>query len=264
VLVCLASAQLAFYLFTSIGITQNNERITEVEKMILSKTTTKIIFLVLFTALALVGMDINFSKLVGAENQFFTFFQFFGPISGGFLGAGFGVAAVLLAQLINFVLAGKELTLINVVRLLPMLFAAYYFAKNKERMFDDKLSILVPLVAIIAFIAHPIGAQVWYFSLYWLIPIIVKFLPDRLILRSLGATFTAHAVGGAFWIWAVPMTAEQWNMLIPVVAYERALFALGITISYVVFANILSALDRVLHSNISKAIDLDKRYVYLW
>ena len=56
-----------------------------------------IIFLLLFSVLSLIGMNINFSKLVGAENQFFTLFQFFGPIAGSFLGPIAGALSVLIA-----------------------------------------------------------------------------------------------------------------------------------------------------------------------
>jgi len=198
----------------------------------------RIIFLVLFIAMVFVGNRINFSALVGAKNQYFTLFQFFGPIAGSFLGSVFGVIAVLFAQLADFLLVGKAFSLINVIRLTPMLFAAYYFGTKKK-----SLSIIVPLVAIAAFVLHPVGRQVWFYSLYWTIPIIVKILPKKysgnVLLKSLGATFTAHSVGGAAWIWSVPMTAEQWIMLIPVTAYERLLFAAGIAGSYVLVNTVL-------------------------
>src|SRR3990172_1095426 len=54
-------------------------------------------------------------------------------------------------------------------------------------------------VFIIMFInLHPIGRTVWFYSIYWLIPLIVwPFRNNFLLARSLGATFTIHAVGGA-------------------------------------------------------------------
>lgn len=205
-------------------------------------TKKRLIFLAIFTVLVLVGKNINFAPLMGAENQFFTLFQFFGPISGAFLGSIFGVIAVLVAQLIDFFVVGKEATLINVLRLTPMLFAAYYFGSKKKN-----LSIVVPLIAIALFVLHPVGRQVWFYSLFWTIPIIAKVLPKKysnsIIPRSLGATFTAHAVGGALWIWTIPMTSAQWVALIPIVIYERLLFAAGIAVSYVAFNALL---DKVL------------------
>ena len=97
-------------------------------------TTKRIIFIAIFTILVFVGKKINFSPLVGAENQFFTLFQFFGPIAGGFLGPLFGAIAVLFAELIDFFIVGKETTLLNILRFTPMLFAAYYFGSKKGRI----------------------------------------------------------------------------------------------------------------------------------
>lgn len=220
-----------------------------------------VIFLALFTIVSLIGLNINFSKLVGAENQFFTLFQFFGPIAGGFLGAMVGAASVLLAQLVNYLLIGKELNLVNLLRLTPMIFGAYYFAKNKNRLLNDKLSIAIPIAAMAAFMLHPVGREVWYFSLYWTIPIIAKFLPDHLILRSLGATMMTHAVGGAFWIWTIPMTAAQWQALIPVVAYERALFAIGIAASYVAFNTLLNKVAEINPGIFGGIVNIEQKYV---
>lgn len=205
-------------------------------------TTKRLTFIAIFTVLVLVGKQINFSPLVGAENQFFTLFQFFGPIAGGFLGAIFGAIAVLFASLIDFFVVGKEVSLINILRLSPMIFAAYYFGTKKKN-----LSVIVPIIAIIAFVSHPVGREVWFFTLFWTIPIIAKVIPqkyaDNIIPKSLGATFAAHAVGGAFWIWTIPMTSGQWIALIPIVIFERLLFAGGIAISYIAFNAIL---DKVL------------------
>ncbi|MBI2647398.1 hypothetical protein HYW99_02885 [Candidatus Woesearchaeota archaeon] len=227
--------------------------------MKLNKLLTKkgIVFLLIFSILVFISDRINFSKLVGAENQFFTLFQFFGPVAGAFLGPIVGVLSVLVAELASFILLGKTFTLINVLRLTPMLFAAWYFGTKK-----DKLSFLVPLVAIALFIAHPVGRQVWYFSLFWTIPIVVKLLPskygEKAFLKSLGATFTAHSIGGAMWNYIVPMTPTAWIALIPIVIYERILFAGGITTSFILFNTLLDKLDTK-----SKAdyVNVDKRYV---
>lgn len=198
----------------------------------------RIAFLLLFIAMVFIGNKINFSAVIGAENQYFTFFQFFGPIAGSFLGPIFGVIAVLFAEIVDFFVVGKALTWINLIRLTPMLFAAYYFGTKRK-----SLSILVPLAAIVAFVVHPVGRQVWFYSLFWTIPIIIKLLNAKysgnVLFKSVGATFTAHSVGTAAWIWTIPMTAEQWIALIPVTAYERLLFAAGIAGSYVLVNTVL-------------------------
>ena len=223
-------------------------------------TVKRIIFIAIFTVLVLVGKQINFSPLVGEENQFFTLFQFFGPIAGGFLGSVFGAVAVLFAQLIDFFVAGKEVTLINLLRLSPMIFAAYYFGTKKKN-----LGIMVPVIAITAFILHPVGREVWFFTLFWTIPIIAKILPKKysrdVITRSLGATFAAHSVGGALWIWTVPMTAGQWVGLIPLVIYERLLFAGGIVISYVAFNAVLNWILEVSKVKVpEEVLRIEKRF----
>ncbi len=212
----------------------------------------KFFFVVAFGALVLIGSQINFSQLVGAENQFFTLTQFFGPISGGFLGPLLGGLAVLLAQGANLVLFGKNFELLTLLRLLPLVFAAIYFGgvKKKELLKSDWI-VLVPLLAIILFVLHPVGREVWYFSLYWTIPILVRlFFAEKLFFKSLGATFTAHAVGGVIWIYTLNTATELWNGLIPVVAYERMLFALGITASYLVMNTLLLKIENRLPKKI--------------
>ena len=228
-------------------------------KKIFSKK--RIIFLLLFAAMVFIGNRINFSALVGANNQYFTFFQFFGPIAGSFLGSIFGVIAVLFAELADFLLVGKAFTLINVIRLTPMLFAAYYFGTKKK-----SLSIIIPLIAIAAFVLHPVGRQAWFYSLFWTIPIIVKVLPKKyssnVLLKSLGATFTAHSIGTIAWIWTIPMTAEQWIMLIPVTTYERLLFAAGIAGSYVLINTVLDKLTEKFRWNIpADVLHIDRSYL---
>jgi hypothetical protein len=217
--------------------------------------STKIFFALLFVALMFISAKINFSALVGANNQFFTIFQFFGPIAGGIIGPLFGAAIVLAAAASNFVInlfnGSSSFELVTLLRLLPMVFAAYYFGTRKK-----KVSVVVPVIAIILFNLNPVGRQVWYFSLFWTIPIIASFFRNRLFMRSLGATFTAHSVGGAIWAWTVPMTPEMWIALIPVVIIERLLFASGISLSFVTANTLLAKVE-------SKVpfINVDPRYV---
>lgn len=230
-----------------------------VNLMNLNKLITKkgLIFLLVFSILVFIGDMINFSKLIGADNQFFTLFQFFGPVAGAFLGPVVGVLSVLIAEVSSYLVLGKAFTLISVLRLTPMLFAAWYFGAKK-----DKLSFFVPIAAIIIFVAHPVGRQVWFFTFFWTIPIIIKLLPkkysEKIFLKSLGATLTAHAVGGAIWNYAVPMTQEAWIKLIPIVIYERLLFASGIAISFVLLNTILDKLDS---KSKSEYVNVDKKYV---
>lgn len=219
----------------------------------------KLLFLALFIGLSVLAERVNFSHLWGADNQFFTLFQFFGPIAGGFLGSILGPLSVLGAELINFVLLGKAFTALNLLRLLPMVAAAFYFGALREDRQWAKSAWLIPPICIAIFLAHPEGRAAWFFTFYWCIPFLtlIPKLREWLFIRSLGATFTAHAVGGALWVWATNMTADHWIGLIPIVAYERLLFAAGITISYVLFTTLL---DLVSERWTFKAVHLERKY----
>ena len=223
-------------------------------------TKKRIIFIALFFVLVLIGKNINFSPVIGAENQFFTLYQFFGPTAGAFLGPVFGGIAVFFAQIADFLILGKEFTLLNVLRMLPMIFAVIYFA-NKKKF----LGSIVPLICMVLYIAHPIGRASWLYSMYWLIPILGSLFPRKfLLLKSLGATFTAHAIGSVIWLYTVPMEAGQWLALIPTVAYERIIFACGIAVSYVVINTVLDYAVEKWKINLPfKELILSKKYSLL-
>jgi len=197
----------------------------------LKENASKILFLALFAIAGLVAMRINFSQALGASNQFFTLFQFFAPVAGGFLGSALGAAAVLIAQFVDFVFVGKEASLLNVARLFTLVAAAWYFGTNAKQ----KWAAAIPAAAIVLFVLHPIGAQAWYYAvMFWSIPILAKFFyADNLLAKSLGSTLTAHAVGGVLWLYTLPTTPAFWTGLIPIVVYERFVYAVGIAISFV-------------------------------
>jgi len=206
----------------------------------------KTAFIVVFVVAGLLASRINFSAVLGAPNQSFTLFQFFAPSAGGLLSGVLGFAVVLAASLVDFVFAGKEATLLNLVRLLPLAFAALYFATASKRRGSKSLGVLaVPLAAIALFLLHPVGQQAWLFAaLFWSVPVLARlFAPENLLAKSLGATFTAHAVGSVAWLYLVPTTPSFWLALIPVVVYERGLFAAGTAVSYVAANALFSRLS---------------------
>ena len=202
-------------------------------------------FTLIFSAAALVAMQINFSAVLGgAENQYFTVFQFFGPIAGGFLGPIAGAASVLIAQVASAILVSKQLVLVDYLRFAPMLFAAFYFgAKAKQ----DWIRVAVPLAAMVLFWANPVGGQAWEYALFWLIPVAcVFFFKDSLFAKSIGSTFTAHSIGSVIWLYSFSSTPAFWFALIPVVVYERLLFASGITVSFAAMNSLLLKVENKL------------------
>ena len=188
----------------------------------------KIIFLIIFLAIGLVFLQIPFTAIVGSK-QNFSLFDFYGPIVGIFLGGPLGFIGVFLAKFINLFIAHKPLDILTIVRLFPLAFAALYLSTQKKW-----LGIIGP-ICMIAFIAHPVGREAWFYSLYWLIPLAAVFFKKRLILNSLGATFTAHAIGSTVFLYTLPTTSAMWLGLIPQVAIERGLFTLGIFLSVIIF-----------------------------
>ncbi len=203
------------------------------------QTKKEVIFITIFALAGFVALQIPIAQLVGSKVKF-TVYDAFAPIAGAFIGTVPGIIAVFLMQFFNFLMHGAHIEDPGtIIRFFPMLFGAYYFARK------DFGNLLIPMIAIAIFLAHPIGRQVWYFTLFWTIPIVAYFVRDRFLLaRALGATFTAHAVGGATWIWAFSLPATVWHSLIPIVAAERMLFALGIAGSYIVITNLLYALEK--------------------
>lgn len=222
------------------------------------KAIRGIVFLILFAALAYVALQIPVFALMGVIGKSFTLFEFFGPVAGAFIGLG-GVIAVGLAKLVNAAIGGTGFGIWDLAKMSPMMFAAYYFWKNNVRGFGDRLGIIVPAIAMLAFWLHPIGQQAWFYALYWMIPIAAKFLPERLLLRSLGSTFTAHAVGSVLFLYTIPTAPALWLTLIPIVAMERGAFAIGISASHIVFTNIMNTVDKAF--DISKYVNVEKQYV---
>jgi len=202
-------------------------------------TKKNVLFISIFVILGFIALQIPVAQLAGSKVKF-TIYDALAPVAGSFIGSIPGAIAVFLMQFFNFLVHGAQIEDAGtVIRFFPMLFAVLYFSKK------GMVNLIIPALAIVAFIAHPIGRTVWYFPLFWLIPIIAHFFRDRFLLaRALGATFTAHAVGGALWIWVFALPAPVWISLIPIVALERSLFALGICVSFVLVNNLLAFLEK--------------------
>ena len=213
-------------------------------------TKKNVLFVVIFAVLGFIALQIPVAQLEGSKAKFMVY-DAFAPVAGTFIGALPGVVAVFLMQFINFLANGAVIEDAGtIIRFLPMLFAVLYFARK------GKVNLIIPILAIIAFVVHPIGRTVWYYALFWTIPIITYFFHDRfLFARALGATFTAHAVGGALWIWVFALPAPVWISLIPVVALERIFFALGICVSFVLVNNLLAFLEKKKILNLGFIID---------
>lgn len=195
-------------------------------------TNRKILFLILFTVLGFLAFQLPISKIIGS-GQSFTLFELLGPVGGMFLGSWLGALSAGIVYAVNTFIFHKSLSFLSLALLLPpMLAAAYFGIKSK------KTAIIFP-ICIALFLLNPIGRQAWLYSFIWIIPFIASFWKKRLIFNSLGATFTAHAVGSVFYLYMFGLTPAIWMGLIPVVFLERGVFTIGIFVSCFAFNFVL-------------------------
>ncbi|MFH1236273.1 MAG: hypothetical protein V1685_05050 [Parcubacteria group bacterium] len=190
----------------------------------------KTLLIVLGLAVSLLALQIPFSVLIGGSNQQFSIFDFIAPSLGGFFGSIIGAVTVVVAKAFNTFAHEEPFNMVNVIRLFPLAFGALYFGLRKFPI----IKACIPLLCMVLFNLHPEGRGAWYYSLYWLIPVVALLTPRSLVFRSLGATFTAHAVGGVAFLYAFNLSSEVWIALIPIVFIERMLFTAGIATSYLV------------------------------
>ncbi|MBN1896623.1 MAG: hypothetical protein JW789_02740 [Candidatus Aenigmarchaeota archaeon] len=200
----------------------------------------KIMFAVLFAALFIVLSQTKMFPIMGTEFNF-SLAVMFGPALGGLLGMGLGAATIVLSQVIGVAIGMYSAdSLISIAVFFPILFGSLYFARSFR---GDRRLMIIPIAMMIAFMAHPIGQQVWFYSLFWVIPLVViqfKKQIDSLLKHpiaqtysySLGTAFVDHSVGSVMYLWAFAIPAEMWIAAIPVTLFERLLIALGITFSF--------------------------------
>jgi hypothetical protein len=186
-----------------------------------------------FTILGLVALQVPLTAMLGANTKF-TLYDLFAPALGGIVGVVPAILTILLTQMLNVIIHGAAIpNMAGIIRIFPSLFATVYFAKNR------RMNVIVPFLAILAFNLHPIGHSAWIYSMFWLIPIVMNYFRNNIFLRSMGATFAAHAVGGALWVWTFGLTKQMWLALIPQTILERTIFAAGITASSIVLSYLI-------------------------
>ena len=211
----------------------------------------KLGFVIIFSVIGLLFYHIKFSTILGVESKNFTLFQFIGPIAAGILGPVFGALSVLAVEGANFFISGGTPDLVTLARFLPMVFAAIYFSGRLRAA-----SFVAP-ACMVLFWLHPIGQAAWFYPLYWLIPLGASYFKNNIFARSLGTTFTAHAIGSTVFLYAFAIPADVWAMLVPIVAIERLTFAGGITLSYYAVNTALDALSSRIDLSF---LNIEKKY----
>jgi hypothetical protein len=189
----------------------------------------------------------------------FSLSVFFGPTLAKIFGIAYGTSTIILTHILGLVAGifwpGSKYifkitafrgfrTILPIIKdcltFLPIIFAGIYFAKSFK---GNKKLIIIPLICILLFVINPIGRTVWFYSCFWLIPIIISLFKEKLdrILKfpifkifgySLGSAFVDHAIGSVIYLYLLKIPGEFWVAAIPMTIIERLMIAAGIELCY--------------------------------
>lgn len=184
--------------------------------------------LLLFYLLVKLSSLLKASYIIGSRLAFFSATNCVLPLVGVFGGRTTAFSVCCLGYIVRMFL-GFCNPLLGLIYHVPGFFASLYWTNP-----GPLIRLCIPFFCILLFICHPVGFKAFPYALYWFIPIILYFVPKKVIfLHALSSTFIAHAVGSVLWLYIAPMRAETWYVLIPFVAIERLVFATGMSLAYV-------------------------------
>lgn len=192
-----------------------------------------------FIGLLFLTKSISFGPLMGSLKGKLLASQVVLPLSGAFTD-GIGLLLIFLtSSILSFSFKFSLYSLATVYHI-PSFFAALSFNTGLFSGYLGRLSyisryinFIIPAICSILFIAHPVGALVPFYVLYWSVPVIIEFWgKTSIFLRALAATFIAHSVGTVFFIYSIPSDANLWLNLAQIVWLERIVLALSITVNY--------------------------------
>lgn len=164
---------------------------------------------------------IPFSSILGSQYAFFSASTIFALIVTRHV--SLWTLSLFLIPFQGFSISSIFIFLMN---RMPLFFASWFYARSGQL-----LSLVISCLCFGLFIYHPIGLQAWPYAVYWLIPVLIYASGNNnIFLKALSAVFVAHAVGSAVWIYTHDMTPEFWLALIPIVAVERLIMALSVTL----------------------------------
>jgi hypothetical protein len=180
-----------------------------------------------FASLIKLASFLKVSYVIGPFALFFSATHIIMPLTGAFG----GIPITLLSLGIGFVgklLLGASYAPYLITYHIPGLFASAHWTYRHWL-----LHCALPIACMLLFVIHPQGFYAAPYTLYWLIPVVLYVKKSTTIFATaLGSTFIAHAVGSVIWLYTVPMATSAWYTLMPVVAVERLLFAVAMTMTH--------------------------------
>ncbi|MEX0849278.1 MAG: hypothetical protein WD055_03545 [Candidatus Dependentiae bacterium] len=206
------------------------------------KTLLSGVMLACMIGVILLAMFSKLSLIVGVDNFSFSLSHCLLPLLGSLFGVTgcFALFSSLFA--VRFISGALHFAYCGV----PTLCASLAWTR-----YARLLNLFIPAVAMILFVAHPVGSQAMAYACFWFIPMIIAlFKLNNRFFTALASTFLAHAVGSVMHLYVVnSMTPAAWMQLIPVVALERLIAAMGM---YVVITSAHMLLNFVVHAVKSK------------
>jgi hypothetical protein len=205
-----------------------------------TKKFFRIIFTIISAFLFLYLTKIKFGPILGTQMKF-SLSVFFGPTLAKIFGVGYGTVTIILTHLIGLAAGIYKIKAVkDYFTFFPIIFAGIYFSRIFK---GNKKLIFIPLICIFLFILNPIGRNVWFYSGFWLIPIITSLFKEKLdkVLKiplfkiygySLGSAFVDHAIGSVIYLYLLKIPANFWIKAIPMTIIERLMIAAGIELFY--------------------------------
>lgn len=177
-----------------------------------------------FASIAKLSGFLKVNMVLGSLTSCFSAANMVMPVSGLWCGVGGSSILFFVRLALRLLFNGFSLPLNMLAHHIPGLFSGYYMASE-----SSLIRLIVPIFCMAFFVLHPVGLQAWPYAMYWLIPVVLFFIPKKsLWFQALGSTFVAHGVGSVIWIYTTESTPEMWFALLPIVALERGLFTIGI------------------------------------
>lgn len=177
----------------------------------------KYLTMIPYFLLVFVARLVPFNWIIGSQGSSFSWTTMIAPV----IAKQCGFSWICL-----FFISTKVWTIISVLMFLlhrtPLVFASFAY---RSRHWIT--SFFVPAICMLLFVSHDHSCGAWFYSLFWLIPMILHFTPNSIATRALASSFIAHGVGSVVWLYVMNISSEIWISLIPVVIIERFLMAAG-------------------------------------
>ncbi len=183
------------------------------------------------------GSLVKIVPIIGSRCSFFSLTDVLMPLTGA---AGVGMGA-----LVALMLTGVTFFKISIPIMAPVYHLPSFFASASWAYPNLLLKVCVPLLCMALFIAHPSGFYAAPYAFYWLIPVAIYFSGKKAVfLQALSSTFIAHAVGSVVWLYVKALPTAVWVGLIPLVFFERLLYAALMTVVYYGVRDLLKVVAR--------------------